>query len=266
MLFDSHIHSMASPDSTACPKGMINALNQKGIGAVFTEHVDYYVSEGGNISAEDVPKNKDSDFILDFDVYANYKNLRSNTTLLGLEIGLTNCYYNKNKQLACGDYDFILGSVHCVDGYDVYYEFPENDVKNFISRYLTYSAEMVELCGFFDVFGHIDYVARYNKEAQGLFRYNNYSVEFDTLFKLLAERDIPIEINTAYISKLDKHLIEEIYLPIYKRFFQLGGKYCTIGSDAHHLADLCRGFDKGLALADTAGLQVVYYKERKRCK
>ena len=262
MYFDAHVHSVASPDSEMCAKEAISALSLKGLGVIFTEHVDFLATnEGLDHSATDAVGGT-VDFVCDFDVYPkDYRCLRSDSVLLGLEIGLTKAYFAPNEKLACGDYDFILGSVHSVDGIDVYFAFPEDDALNYISRYLTYSREMVELCGFFDAFGHIDYVSRYNLRAQELYCYDNYSIEFDALLKSIAERDIALEINTY---RFDDREYEKILLPICRRFSQLGGKYCTIGSDAHRLSHLGRHFDRALKLANAANLQVVYFKERNR--
>jgi len=263
MIFDTHVHSIASPDSKMCAKEAIHVLVQKGLGVVFTEHVDYIVSDGRDPNATDYWAKGKKDFVCNFDIYpSSYQNLRSASVLLGLEIGLTAAYFEKNKTTAEGDYDFILGSIHSVDGIDVYFDFPEDDVANFISRYLTYSREMVELCGFFDAFGHVDYVARYDAEAQKLFRYENFSREFDGLLLALAERDKAMEINTVGLSKFDQY--EGILLPIYKRFAELGGKFCTLGSDTHDVSRLGQHIDKAKRLAESAGLTVVYYKGRKR--
>ena len=53
-------------------------------------------------------------------------------------------------------------------------------------------------------------------------------------------------------------------LPIYERFAALGGRFVTIGSDAHKPEDVGRWLRKGLAMAEFAGLQPVYYRERQR--
>lgn len=263
MFFDAHVHTAASPDSEMDPCDAIYAAKKLGLGVIFTEHCDFVTSNGRNPGATDFWKNGKSDFICDFNIYPHeYKNLRSPSVLLGLEIGLTAAYYDKNKLTAEGDFDFILGSVHSAYGVDVYFDNP-SDYVDFIRRYLTYSREMVEMCGFFDSFGHVDYVSRYNPDAQKVFRYENYAAEFDALFKAIIERDIAIEINSSGFTKFENYA--EVLFPIYKRFAELGGKYCTIGSDAHVPERIGENYFTAKTLADTADLQVVYYKERKRC-
>ena len=262
MYYDAHVHSAASPDSESDPLEVITALKSKGLGVTFTEHVDFVTPKiGRDLSATDAPKIA-RDFICDFEIYpSTYRHLRSNSVLLGLEIGLTAAYLELNAQTAGNDYDFILGSVHYVDGIDLYYDAPKMEAEPFLRRYLTYSLEMVELSGFFDSFAHIDYITRYDNKADRLFSYSNFPREFDALLKALADRDLAIEINTA---RLDKAYVARQLLPIYKRFKELGGKYVTIGSDAHSLEGLGRCFDKALEIAREAGLTPVYFKNRKR--
>ena len=262
MHFDAHVHSAASPDSEMDPVRAINILKSKGLGVVFTEHVDFVTPEiGQDFSATDAPKS-DRSFVCDFDIYpSQYKQLRSDSTLLGLEFGLTAAFLPLNLKTADNDYDFILGSIHFVDGHDVFKVSASMDAETFCRRYLTYGTEMVELCGFFDSLGHIDYIARYCEKCAKWFQYKNYPKEFDALLRALAERDIALEINT---SRLGNDNVAGQLLPIYKRYFELGGRYVTLGSDAHNEWGLGRHYKRGLGLAKMAGLTPVYYKERER--
>jgi len=52
-------------------------------------------------------------------------------------------------------------------------------------------------------------------------------------------------------------------LPLYKRYRELGGKYCTLGSDAHYKEHVGRRLQEALALAAQAELTPVYFKARK---
>lgn len=62
---------------------------------------------------------------------------------------------------------------------------------------------------------------------------------FDKLFLLLIEQNKPIEINTR---RLDDAAAVAGLLPLYKRYRELGGKYCTLGSDAHYKEHVGRRF------------------------
>ena len=262
MHFDAHVHSAASPDSELNPVDAINTLKSKGLGVIFTEHVDFVIPQTGmDMSAPDAP-NDGYEFTCDFDIYpSRYHKLRGSSVLLGLEIGLTAAFLPVNNQLADGDYDFILGSIHYVDGHNVYTSSSSMEARSFCRRYLTYAKEMVEVSGFFDSFAHIEYVARYSNKIGRMFHYKNFAEEFDALLKTLAERDLAMEINT---SRFGNDGVAGQLLPIYKRFNELGGRYVTIGSDAHTVSNLGRYYKKAVGIAAIAGLVPVYYQGRKR--
>ncbi|MCL2501009.1 MAG: histidinol-phosphatase HisJ family protein [Defluviitaleaceae bacterium] len=262
MHFDAHVHSAVSPDSDMPADVAINTLKRKGLGVIFTEHCDFMTqTEGKDPTATDAPRIA-NDFIVNFERYhAEYRPLRSDSVLMGLEFTLSAAFLPLNTKTSEGDYDFIVGAVHTVDGLDLYHEGKNRNAQDITRRYLTYAKEMVELCGFFDSFAHIDYICRYAPRVTHWLRYEEFPEEFDALLKALAEREKAFEINTARFGDAN---VERALFPIYRRFAQLGGKFVTIGSDAHRPQGLGRHFDKANRMTNEAGLTPVYYKERKR--
>jgi len=223
-------------------------LRRKGLGIAFTEHCDFPTA----------------DFMVDMPRYEReYRPLRSDSVLLGLEFSLNPEHYALNEQTATGDWDFILGAIHAVDGLDLYYKGQYEEASELTRRYLTYACEMVEACGFFDSFAHIDYICRYAPEVHKWLRLEQFPQEFDALLSALAQRGRAMEINT---NRLGAEENRAALFPIYKRFAELGGRYVTIGSDAHAAAALGRHFDAALRIVCEAGLQPVYFKERKMYK
>ncbi len=114
----------------------------------------------------------------------------------------------------------------------------------------------------FDAFAHIDYICRYwpYKGAERELRLQDAPELFDKLFLLLIEQNKPIEINTR---RLDDAAAVAGLLPLYKRYRELGGKYCTLGSDAHYKEHVGRRLQEALALAAQAELTPVYFKARR---
>jgi histidinol-phosphatase (PHP family) len=261
MHFDAHVHSAVSPDSEMDASTAIETLRRMNLGVVFTEHCDFVSqTEGKDMTATDAPRIP-KDFIVDFERYEKkYRPLRSDTVLMGLEFTLSAAFLPLNTQTADGDYDFIVGAVHTVDGLDLYHDAKELEPKELIRRYLTYSKEMVELCGFFDSFAHIDYICRYNPRTVAYFKYLEFPEEFDALFKALAEKGNAMEINTARFGKYNDEV--QLYC-LYHNFSRLGGRYVTIGSDAHKPERLGRHYKRALNMARETALTPVYYKERK---
>jgi len=245
MYFDAHIHSAVSPDSQMDVKVAIDTLRRQGLGATFTEHCDF------------PPYN----FMVDFARYeSEYRPLRSDSVLMGLELTLNEQHMALNTQTAAGDWDFILGAVHYVDGLDLYHNANTVPAPQLTRRYLTYAKELVESCGFFDALAHIDYICRYSKGVDACLQYDNYPDEFDALLTAIAQRVLAMEINS---SRLDNARNRQVLFKIYQRYAALGGKYVTIGSDAHAAPQLGRNFNHARAIVDEAGLTAVYFRERK---
>ncbi|MCL2457225.1 MAG: PHP domain-containing protein, partial [Defluviitaleaceae bacterium] len=208
------------------------------------------------------------DFVCDFEKYPReYENFRGKNVTLGLEFGMSNALFLPNKRLANSyDYDFILGAVHGVDGDDIYKVSLDSPEKlSGIDRYLIYSREMVEKYDFIDAFAHIDYVARYTKRMSDVFFYENFAESFDALLKAISERGIAFEINT---SRFDEPHAKEVMFTICRRFRELGGRFCTIGSDAHEIKNLAFRFESAKKIAREAELSVVFFRNRKavRCE
>lgn len=262
MHFDAHVHSAVSPDSEMPPRVAIDVLKRRGLGVIFTEHCDFVTQkEGRDFSATDIPRIA-GDFLVDFERYEReYRPLRSDSVLMGLEFTLSAAFLPLNTKTAAGDYDFILGAVHTVDGLDLYHDGCKQEPHTLLRRYLEYSREMVELCDFFDSFAHIDYICRYAPEVEKIFAYDSFPQEFDELLTALARKNRAFEINTA---RLGARAARQALFPIYKRFAQVGGRYVTIGSDAHEPHKLGRYYNEGLQIAREAGLRVVRFKERER--
>ena len=53
-------------------------------------------------------------------------------------------------------------------------------------------------------------------------------------------------------------------LPLVKRFRELGGKYITVGSDAHTADMVGKGIEEGLRIAKLAGFEhYAYFEDHK---
>lgn len=254
MIFDTHMHCEFSCDSSMKLADAVAAAAAENIGMTLTEHWDY-----------DYPTNPDA---FTYDIAACFRNFapyRSRERLIGIEIGMQTHIAEADDKVAAGhDFDFVLGSIHCVGRRDLYekscYEGYARD--EIIREFLGDSIICVENHKCFDAFAHIDYICRYwpfvgdERELQ----LNDNQGLFDKLFLLLIERNIPIEINTR---RLDDDKAAKALLLLYKRYQELGGKYCTLGSDAHYKEHVGRRMAEAVILANAAELTPVYFRERK---
>ena len=130
-------------------------------------------------------------------------------------------------------FDFVIGSIHMMNRLDLYEvtTYKGLSKEETMHDFLRDSIRSAESHNNFDAFGHIDYICRYWPYADKEFHMEENQQEWDRLFTVLIEKNKPIEINTR---RLDSEAAVNALLPLYKRYKELGGKYCTLGSDAHY--------------------------------
>ena len=255
MIFDSHIHSEASPDGKIPPEEAIAILQKKGLGCTFTEHIEY--------SAELEPI-----FCVDFEKYPkDYIQYKSDSVMLGVELNLIPETIELNRRHAADPaLDFVIGSIHVVDGIDMGAK-PDITKKWFeklgeeaYQHFLDISLEMVKANDFYDSFGHIDYISRYSVLPEKNVLYEKYVSQYSQLLNAIIQQGKVLEFCTR---RMGDESARENLLKIYKRYRQLGGRYVTMGSDAHVSDQLGYKFDLALDMLNEIGLVPVYFKERR---
>ncbi|MBW6409173.1 histidinol phosphate phosphatase [Clostridium weizhouense] len=252
MIFDSHIHTNLSSDSKMDINDAITKANDLKIGLILTEHLD-----------QDYPE-KDL-FKLDIPNYFNkYSKYRNNNLLLGIEIGLTlPSFYIINNKANNFDYDFILGSVHSVYDEDIFLDYckkPELRKKDYFDRYFEFMLEVVRKYDCFDSLAHFDYPCRYVNFKDNEISLIEHKDIIDEIMKTLIFKGKVMEINTRRLNNTNTF---NSMLSIYNRYKELGGKYVTLGSDAHSLNDIYINFKEALLLTEKLNLKPIYFKNRK---
>lgn len=241
-MFDYHLHSSVSFDSESSALDMAKRAKDIGLCEIcFTDHCDY----NSDKSKQHYP--------IDLTEYDNaYASLEVPGLKIkrGFEFGLTD--WNRpeiDDILKKRQFDFVIGSVHFVDGFDPYdreYWIGKTERAAYLG-YLERILECIKIHDRFNVLGHLTYVSRsvYNP-TKNLLEYRDYREICDEIFRTLISKDKGIEINTSAVSSLD------VLLPSYdfvKRFHELGGRIITVGSDAHSPERVGQYIDKALALA-----------------
>lgn len=253
MLFDTHMHTTFSTDSKMTIEQAIAKGQELNLGITITEHMDLGYPETNA-------------FQFDIDEYlAAYDKFRGDKVLLGIEIGMRDDCLQDNRDLAKRDgIDYIIGSIHVIDNMDIYHEsFYRNHTKQEVySRYFKAMLDCLKCYDFIDSLGHIDYIARYARFNDPEIYYDEFADEIDAVLKVAAEKGKALEINTRRLR--DERAVE-ILRPVYRRFAQLGGKFVTVGSDAHKPQDIGRELTRGIDLAKACNLKVVYFKNRQAC-
>lgn len=251
-MFDTHLHTQFSSDSKMQAKDVAKLAKDSGIGIIITEHLDL-----------DYPENPEA-FLFDFKEYfKTLGHLQNDHFLLGVELGLRPDCTQKNTLLVKDQpFDEIIGSIHVVDGWDVYSpSFSESRTKQVAyKQYLDAVIASIESFDDFDTLGHIDYICRYVKYPEPEIELDVFYDEWTTICKVLIAREKALEINTR---RFDNSLALEALIALYKRYKELGGKYVTIGSDAHNLSDIGKNFASAFTMVEQLDLQPVYFKQRK---
>ena len=254
MIYDTHMHCDYSCDSEMKLEDALAAATEQGIGLTVTEHWDY-----------DYPTNPDA-FTFDIDEYfARFMPLKSDKALIGIEIGMQTHTAEADKKIAQSHaFDYVLASIHCIGRRDLYEPtcYEGRTRQQIVEEFLHESITCLEQERDFDAFAHIDYICRYwpYTGAERELRLSDAPELFDSLFTLLIEKNKPIEINTR---RLDDVAAVAGLLPLYKRYHELGGRFCTLGSDAHYKEHVGRRLQEALELAKECGLTPVYFKARK---
>ncbi|OAA31582.1 hypothetical protein AT15_05775 [Kosmotoga arenicorallina S304] len=167
--------------------------------------------------------------------------------LKAVELGIQS--YTDNTILN-GAFDYFIYSIH--DGPN----FPDNtEPKKLWKAYLEESIAAVETLEFPGFFGHLDFLRRYIPDYSPL----EPSPLLDELLTLLVKMDLGLEINTSGLRKAFKEVNPQPW--IIEKYLSFGGKYLTIGSDAHRTEDLGKGFDEALKIIKTLGVKEIFYCE-----
>jgi len=254
MFFDSHVHTELSFDSKMKIEDAINKAESLGLGIITTEHYDYDEIESGIIP-------------VDCEKYFNeYSKYRGDKLRLGIEIGMTAQTVDTNRNLCQSyDFDFILGAVHISQGKEIYKECASGrqvDLK--IEDYLLDNIEMVEQNPYIQSLAHIDYISRYGSRKDVNGEYRDYAKLYDRLFEALLDNNCLIEVNSRrFIDNSDCY---KYLYTIYARYREMGGKYVTVGSDAHFPDWIGANFKNVMKLVSCIDLEPVYFAEGKMNK
>lgn len=247
---DMHIHTEFSCDSEAKIEDYLLAAKKKCITTIcFTDHVD--------LNANDYGYN----YYSANEFWDKFNMLKSKTDndvemLAGIEFGEPHLYGERLSELAKYPYDFIIGSIHWIgDMFPCQKVREQYSAKEFYTLYWQEVLKTVQAGGF-DALGHIDFPKRYYGEI-----YYTESV-MNEIFCNLVEKELVIEINTSSLRKGHSQTMPgKALLEIYKAN---GGKYVTIGSDAHVVEDVGAGYAIAKSLLEEIGLQEVIYRQRKQ--
>jgi histidinol-phosphatase (PHP family) len=260
---DSHVHSEWSWDA---PYGSMDRTCARavelGLPAVaFTEHADFttWTADVGDLSDHlrglATPDGSLTPPQMDLDGYLGclqrcrdqYPQLR---ILSGVELGEAHWHSDvAAKILDAGQFDRVLGSLHCLPVGERFFEpgelFQQRPSVEVIRDYLAELHRLVTGSDVFAVLAHIDYPVRYWPAQAGPFDPNAFEDEFRHVLRALSAGGRALEVNTQV----------PLHPEIVRWWHDEGGEVITFGSDAHDPVVLAHGFAEAAAMAEAHGFR-----------
>lgn len=260
-MYDIHIHSNISFDSDELPENYIAEALKKDIKVIgFSEHYDYdaYLDGAFDVSLADLDTYSDN-------ITRVRKCFPDIDILFGLEVGYRAEALRKYRELISRyDFDYIINSLHTLNGCGDYYHdefFAGKSLHSAYSDYFDGVLESVNADFDYQIVGHLGYVSRYRTGAASII-YSEFKTVLDEILTSIIKRDKCLEINTSSGTSGDETLPNS---SIIERYLSLGGRNLSFGSDAHAAKDYLRKHDILLNYLKSIGVtELCYYKKRKK--
>ena len=225
-MYDYHMHSRVSFDGHDTGEALARAALDAGLKEIcFTDPIDYDpMGTMGNMAFDTEQYNAEYDQL----------SLPGLKIRRGMEFGMTRDNVSQfRKELNRRHFDFVLGSIHFVDGLDVYMPpfWEGKTVFEAERRCLEETLACVKIHTDYDVLAHLTYIGKTMAHpAPRPVPYEEHREIIDEILKTLAENGKGLELNTSGLDRCGGFLPTADY---FRRFRELGGEIVTVGSDAH---------------------------------
>ena len=262
MIVDYHMHLRGTREEiahdTASVDPFVAAARAAGVDEIgFTEHV-YYFSQTRRLWT--IPFQVER-CVHDLDAYVEavlQARERGLPVKLGLEVDYVPGREEETRELlAPYPWDYLLGSVHYVDGFGIDAQprlLDEVGVEAAWGRYFETLAAAAR-SGLFDSLSHPDLVKIFGARVA--------SFDYAAVADAIAEAGIAVEVSTAGLRKP----VGELYPhPELLAACRERGVPVTTGSDAHVPDLVGRDFDRARELLRSAGYETVTIFERRRAR
>ena len=240
MIVDLHTHTAFSHDSEADIDAMCRSAIERGVSVIaFTDHFDVWETHEKKGSTYDGPAARKA-------ILAAKKRYRSALSVLyGIELGEAVEFAEEARALlAENPFEFVIGSLHALPyDQDLFYTWGlrERTVFEMQSEFSIYLDALADIAAHpaIHTLAHLTYPLRYAANKGMLFDITPYYPKIDRVLQILIRRQIALEVNTSGLRQTIG-----VTLPtsdILKRYYDLGGRLITVGSDAHRPEDVGAG-------------------------
>ncbi len=254
---DYHIHTRFSSDCLVEMSEMCRAAVDRGLSEIgFTEHLDLDPGDA------DLPPYRIEAWWEEIERCRHaFKGLL--TIRAGIELGEPH-RYPKTVQgvLQRFPWDYALGALHWVDSELIFHEaYFQRSAERAYLDYFEELGRMAEAGGF-DILAHLDVVKRYAVEHYGRYDPARYEREIRGVLRTCVARGIALEVNTCTLRRpIGEMSPDRTVIDWYR---EAGGRWVTLGSDAHLAQDVGAGFDRAVATVQAAGFEHLARFERRQ--
>ena len=254
-LADYHLHTLHSFDSTQSIKDVCDKAIQMSLAEIaITDH--FSVIEGkGSCGYMDKAK-----YLEDIE---KHKELYDGKLIIKRGLEICEPYLTEEKistEIYQMNLDFILGSVHSIDGQGMNTFAEGLDGNDLYERYFE-EILLLSKSKNIDVIAHMDFIKRYAFNKCGLCDIRKNEEMLREIFKSIVANGKGIEINTSGLRSACNEALPGIdMLKLYK---ECGGEIITCGSDAHFTKDVGFHIKESYQLLKDLGYKYTYtFKNR----
>ncbi len=180
---------------------------------------------------------------------------------IALESDYIEGFEQQTKAIIDGyNYDYIIGSVHYVDGWAIddpatLERWKTQDINQVWKNYFALLRKSAQT-GYFNIIGHSDLPKKFGHRPT-----IDLTEDVKATAQVFKQAGVAVEINTSGLRKPVKEMYPALnYLTIYHD----AGVPLTIGSDSHSPTDVGKNFDDAVTLAKNAGYtEYVTFNQRK---
>lgn len=260
---DMHTHTTHSIDGKNSPNEMCKAAYNAGISV-------YNISDHCDVNRDAELHCLDSASASIYDALILKKEYDGRMKILaGIEIG--NPHWNPplaKKCAAIDGIDCVTGSVHRIIYEGEILVTTQGDYEHMTPAHIDglnrkYFDDVLLMLDTIhpDILAHLTYMLRYIVGYHHLdVKITDYSDRVDTILKQVIKEGIALEMNTSIleneVAEYDRYLFE--------RYFSLGGRLVTLGSDAHRTDRIASGFEIAAAELRRIGFGEACYIEKRQ--
>lgn len=236
---DIHTHSTFSDDGRSDIRDMTEAAIREGLQTYgVSEHFNYDYERLQLKIKGQTPRPIDEKAYFTC-IRALQREYKGRIALLaGAEFGFDHDTRTQERYLCTAEKykpDFIINSIHTCLGRDCYFaDFFEGKSKEYAyNAYLYRVLESLYAAYPYDIVAHLGYCARNATYPDPKLRYEEFPDILDEILRQIVAKDKILEINTSAKTAGSPFLPDT---DILERYYQLGGRKVSFGSDAHDVS------------------------------